>query len=57
MAAKKKPARKMNFLKRVQQSAKVKSVRKKILVEKRKLKKLSGDYKRAVKSEARRMSR
>lgn len=57
MATKKKPARKMNFLKRVQQSAKVKSVRKKILVEKRKLKKLSGDYKRAVKSEARRMSR
>lgn len=57
MATKKRPARKMNFLKRVQQSAKVKSVRKKILAEKKKLKKLSGDYKRAVKSEARRMSR
>ena len=57
--ATRKPKRKskMNFLKRVQLTAKVKEVRRKIAKKKSEMKKLSGDYKRAVKSESKRLSR
>ena len=49
---KKKPARKGNFIKRLQARPKIRSIRKKIKEHKAKQKKLSGDYKRAIKSES-----
>ena len=52
---KKKPARKGNFIKRLQARPKIKSIRRRIKAEKAKLKKLSGEYRRSLKSESRKM--
>ena len=48
---------KISFLKRVQNTPKVRSVKKKIAKKKRELKVLSRDYKRSIKSESKRLSR
>jgi len=50
MAAKKRKVRKGNFLKRVQASAQVKSIRKKIRDNEAKRKRLSAEYRRTIKS-------
>lgn len=47
----------VSFLKRVQLTPKVKSVKKKIAAKKRELKKLSGDYKRSIKTESKRLAK
>jgi len=52
---KKKVVRKGNFIKRLQARPKIKSIRRRIKAEKAKLKKLSGEYKRGLKSESRKM--
>ena len=52
---KKKVVRKGNFIKRLQARPKIKSVKRRIKAEKAKLKKLSGEYKRLIKSESRKM--
>jgi len=51
----KKKVRRGNFIKRLQNSTKVKSIRKKIRDHKTKGKKLSAEYKRALKSESRKL--
>jgi hypothetical protein len=50
-------AKKTNFLKRVQNTPKVKSVKAKIRKQKAALKKLGGTYRRLVKSESKRLSK
>jgi hypothetical protein len=55
MAKKKKKIRKGNFIARLQRSPKVRSVRAKIRKQKAVLKKLSGEYKRALKSSAKKL--
>jgi len=57
MATKKRKVRKTNFLSRVQKTPKIKSIRAKIKKQKSVLKKLSGTYKRTLKSESKRLSR
>ena len=52
---KKKKVRKGNFIKRLQARPKIKSIRRRIKEAKSKSKKLSGEYKRALKSESRKM--
>ena len=52
---KKKKVRKGNFVARLQRTAKVRSVRSKIKKKKAELKKLSNEYKRALKTEAKRL--
>ena len=47
---------KMNFLKRVHATPKVKAIKKKIATNERARKKLSGEYKRAIKSESKRLA-
>ena len=47
----------MAFLKRVQNTPKVKSVKRKIAAKKRDLKGLSREYKRLIKSESKRLSK
>jgi len=51
----KKKVRKGNFIKRLQATAKVRAIRKKIRENKSKGKKLSSEYKRTLKSEARKL--
>ena len=55
MAKRKKKVRKGNFISRLQKRPKVKSVRAKIRKQKAVLKRLSSEYKRALKSEARKL--
>jgi len=55
MPRKKKKVRRGNFVSRLQRTPKVRSVRSKIRKKKAELKKLSGEYKRALKSEARKL--
>lgn len=56
MKRKKKKTRRGNFLKRVQSSSKVRSVRDRIRKKKAELKKLSGEYRRAIRSVSKKMS-
>lgn len=46
----------VNFLKRVHATPKVKAVKKKIAANERARKKLSGEYKRVIKSESKRLA-
>jgi hypothetical protein len=55
MAKKKKKVRKGNFIARLQKTPKVRSVRAKIRKQKAVLKRLSAEYKRTLKSQARKL--
>lgn len=57
MATNKRKVRKGNFLKRVQSSTQIKSIRKKIREHEAKRKKLSAEYKRTIKTVSRRLSK